>query len=161
MSNNTTLNAMSGGDTVQTFDNGTYKTQAMSLVSSTGANAVSVNSAGQISTNNVDHAASGSLTATGSVILTNPGGLSSAGIQVTGTWAGTLVFEVSNDGANYAGISVIGIAATSTISSATANGIWTGNVSGANYFRVRCSAYTSGTIVITILGSVAPVTYWT
>jgi hypothetical protein len=45
MANNTILNTMTGGDTIQTFDNTTYKTQAIAVVDSTGANAATVKAA--------------------------------------------------------------------------------------------------------------------
>ena len=149
MSNNTTLNAMSGGDTIQTFDNTTYKTQAVALVTY----AVSVNSAGQLSLISADTTASGSLTSTSSVTLVSGGGLSSCSVQVTGTWAGTLVFEASVDGVNFSAVNAMTASSTALTTSTSANGVWTVGIAGMAQVRVRCSVYTSGTAVVTLRGS--------
>ena len=45
MAANTVLNLGSGGDTIQTFDNTTFKTQAVAIVGSTGATSVAVKAA--------------------------------------------------------------------------------------------------------------------
>lgn len=80
----------------------------------------------------------------GSLVLVETTGYNSVVVQLTGTWAGTQSFEVSNDGTSWnacAGWSVTGGA--TPVTSATANGHWLLPCAG-RYFRVRFSAYTSG-----------------
>ncbi len=70
--------------------------------------------------------------------------------NITGTWSGTLSFEASVDGTNWVPAVALpkypsGSAATSTT---TTNGQWAVNVGGLNMFRVRGSAWTSGTATV-------------
>ena len=74
------------------------------------------------------------------------------GIQVTGTWAGTLVIEATLDGTVYVALAFINANTGATVSGATgftANGIYRTELVGVLKARVRCSAYTSGTAVVT------------
>lgn len=96
--------------------------------------------------------ASGSLTATGSVTLTLAN-YSQAAVQVTGTWVGTLQFEASVDGTNFFSVPAIVPSTNAIVTSATAVGQWLVPVAGYKQVRVRCSAFTSGTIVISIQAS--------
>lgn len=104
----------------------------------------------------------GSITATGATCSTTAacvdlqmpsGDAGSATILVTGTWVATLQFEASVDGITYAAINFVPPNSTSPVTSATANGTWQGNVAGYKNVRVRCSAFTSGTAVVTINSS--------
>lgn len=77
-----------------------------------------------------------------------------ATITVSGTFSATLEFEQSADnGTSWVSASGLpqpsGVAATST----TAAGLWLFDVSARSHLRVRASAYTSGTAVVTILSS--------
>ena len=69
------------------------------------------------------------------------------GVGLSGTWSATVQFEKSVDG-------IIYVAALSTdaspVSSATSNIQPQFSTSGYNFFRVRCSAYSSGTVVVKI-----------
>lgn len=76
------------------------------------------------------------------------------GVQITGTWIGTLVFEATIDNINWDNIYVefpptdvlpLYNDATGT----TINGIFLARVGGYNSFRVRSTAWTSGTADIT------------
>ena len=140
MSANTILNAGTGGDTIQTIDNTTYKTQVVAIGNSTGANIAAVNATGQVSILSPDQTATGSLTATGSVTLTANGGGDTAMVQVTGTWVGTLVFEGSVDGANFYTLPGQVPSSGALITSTTAVGVWAIDIAGSAVFRVRCSA---------------------
>lgn len=80
----------------------------------------------------------------GAMVLVETTGYNSLVVQLTGTWAGTQSFEVSNDGTSWnacAGWSVTGGA--TPVTSATTNGHWLLPCAG-RFFRVRFSAYTSG-----------------
>ena len=75
----------------------------------------------------------------------------SIAVQLTGTFSATVQFEVSMDGGvTYVSISGTPVASTTTVTSATAPGMWQFDVSGLILFRVRCSAYTSGSINVYI-----------
>lgn len=78
----------------------------------------------------------------------------SASIQVTGTFVGTLQFEQSVDGTNFTTWSVTANGATTTVTSATATGYWTGSIT-TRYIRVRFSAYTSGSAVVNLISTQA------
>lgn len=68
-------------------------------------------------------------------------------IQVAGTWAGTISFQVSNDGVNWVSKNVV--TATSGItSSTTSNNVFSTDIA-ARYFRAAMTAYTSGSATIT------------
>lgn len=73
-------------------------------------------------------------------------GAPSVGIQVTGTWVATLQFENSVDCTTWTGISPI----SNDLVSTTANGSWLVNTAGFCGVRARVSAFTSGTIVVTL-----------
>jgi hypothetical protein len=72
----------------------------------------------------------------------------SLGIQITGTWAGTITFSGSVNNSTYATILVVPVGATTPVSTTTANGVWTVAVGGLTSVRVAFTAYTSGTAVV-------------
>lgn len=95
-----------------------------------------------------DTSASGSLSAPGSVSLALDG-FSVVGVQVTGTWTGSLSFEGTVDNTTY--VSLNGFSGSGVISSiTTVNGLWFIGVAGLQSVRVRATALSSGTAVITI-----------
>lgn len=70
----------------------------------------------------------------------------SINFQITGTWVGTISFQVSNDNTNWNAFSVFSIAAGSgLLSSVTTNGAWFAALAGFNFVRIRFTTYTSGT----------------
>lgn len=72
-------------------------------------------------------------------------------VQVTGTWVATLSFEGSVDGTNYDACVIVPLNGTVAVGSTTANLSWYArNVTCLRSFRVRCTAYTSGTATVTI-----------
>jgi hypothetical protein len=69
----------------------------------------------------------------------------------TTTFSGTVQFEASGDG----GSTWVSVAATpssggSSVTSATASGTWQIQSGGYSFIRIRCSTYSSGTIVATL-----------
>lgn len=68
-------------------------------------------------------------------------------LQILGTWVGTLTFQVSDDNLTFTSLSADDPSATGSVTgvSTTTNRIITGDFGGAKYFRVRMTAYTSGT----------------
>ena len=73
-------------------------------------------------------------------------------IQVSGTWSGTLQFEVSNEsGASAVWVPALALPSGggSSITSTTENGGWHA-VTGFSYFRVRASSLASGSANVTV-----------
>src|SRR6266849_272511 len=76
------------------------------------------------------------------------GNMSGVGVQVTGTWVGTLSFLASVDGVQpYVAVSMTPFASSTTATTATANGAWSASVV-AQFVQVRFTARTSGTAVV-------------
>ena len=73
------------------------------------------------------------------------------GVQVTGTFSATMLVEVTMDGTNYNTYAFINCASGATETSITATGQYRTELVGASLVRVRCSAYTSGTAVVTLV----------
>lgn len=74
-------------------------------------------------------------------------------IQLTGTWAGTVTFEVSLDGTNWSSMAIVDSSTTSKATGvilATGNGIFFHECYALQYLRTRFSTATSGTVTVTI-----------
>lgn len=76
------------------------------------------------------------------------GGAGSMGVQISGTFVGTLEFEQTIDNTTWVTWSVLPNGSTTAVTSATSTGFWIGTSAGAKRVRVRFSAYTSGTAVV-------------
>lgn len=83
-------------------------------------------------------------------------GVGGIGVQVTGTFTGTLTFEGTLDGQTYVALNLTAINGTTPATTTTSTGIFTGGVGGLGIVRVRMSAYTSGTAVVRL--QMAPTT---
>jgi hypothetical protein len=71
------------------------------------------------------------------------------GIQITGTFTGTVQFEETLDsGTTWISKTVYPAGGGAGVTSATATGQWKFACGGSTNFRVRCSAFTSGPIVV-------------
>jgi hypothetical protein len=79
------------------------------------------------------------------------GGLATVGVQVSGTFSGTLAVQCSIDGTNYQALNITEIDSTTPATSLTTEGIWTANIAGCRYVRVRSTAWTSGTAVTSLV----------
>lgn len=76
-------------------------------------------------------------------------------VQITGTWTGTMTFEVTVDGANWASYELnpstdMSGTTSSLAATTTGNGVWIGPSSGFSGFRVRFSTYSTGPAVVTV-----------
>jgi hypothetical protein len=81
-------------------------------------------------------------TATASAVATTTSG--SGGVDISGTWTGTLAFYGKvGDGNGYVAISLTPVGGGSAVSSTTANGEWTGSVAG---YTGLCVAFTSAAV---------------
>lgn len=82
------------------------------------------------------------------------------GVQLTGTFTGTVQFEETLDsGTTWISKTVYPAGGGAGVTSATATGQWKFATGGATNFRVRCSAFSSGPIVVdlTLTEGVDPV----
>jgi hypothetical protein len=71
-------------------------------------------------------------------------------VQVFGTFSGTITFEASVDGTNYVAFNMTPSNSGTDASTATSAGAFTKSTGAYSAFRARCSAYTSGSPVVTI-----------
>ena len=72
------------------------------------------------------------------------------GVQISGTFSATITFEATMDGANWVAFNMTPAASATAASTATTTGAWTANSGTYIAFRARCSAYTSGSPVVTV-----------
>lgn len=72
------------------------------------------------------------------------------GIQITGTFSATITFEATVDGTNYVALNCTPSNSGTAASTATAVGAFTVSSGGYAAIRARCSAYTSGSPVLTV-----------
>ena len=96
--------------------------------------------------------ASGSLTGSAQAVTFTMAGEANVTWQLTGTWTATVTFEASNDNSNWTTIYASRTGdntISTTVVNSTNNDIYRNTTSGFKYVRLRCSAYTSGTIVVT------------
>lgn len=80
-------------------------------------------------------------------------GLAILGLQVVGTFVGTITWEGTVDGTNWVAMDVLDRADTSMDTTETGVGLFLANVVGLSQFRARVSAWTSGAITVTCRGS--------
>lgn len=99
--------------------------------------------------------ATGSLIGPSQSVTLDVGGYGSVGIQVTGTWTGTLGFDASINGTNFEDMQVVPTGGTSAVTTTTINGIWYALAGGLNKVRVFSDALGSGTAVINLQASAA------
>lgn len=83
------------------------------------------------------------------------GSAGSMGIQISGTFSGTLTFEQSIDTTTFVTWAVYPNGSTTAVTTATAAGVWVGPTNGMRQIRVRFSSYTSGSATINVIGSSA------
>jgi len=74
------------------------------------------------------------------------------GVQVTGTFSGTLEFRMTIDGTNYAAVQATSVTTGTAATTTTATGVFFFNVVGASAVQVASTAWTSGTATITLVG---------
>lgn len=74
------------------------------------------------------------------------------GVQVTGTFSGTLQFEMTIDGTNFVAVQTTNVNTGVVATTTTGTGIFRFDVVGALVVRVRATAFTSGTATVTVVG---------
>lgn len=92
-----------------------------------------------------------STTSPDSVVTLAVSGFGGVGIQITGTFVGTLQFESSLDGVTPGAHSVTPPNSATAVTSATAPGRWSATCA-THFFQVRMSAFTSGEAFVRLIG---------
>jgi hypothetical protein len=113
-----------------------------------------------VTVNSVNSSATGNITANGQAITMTAGNDESFGIQITGTWVGSMEIQGSIDGgANWIRLECFRPDATGAedvTSTATINGVYQPlNPQGMTHIRAHAFAWTSGTAAIVISGTAA------
>lgn len=92
---------------------------------------------------------------TGAGFLMNVGQLGSVVAQVSGSFVGTVTFESTTDGANWNAVPSVSLSTGVVSTTTTVPGSFQCPVAGAQLFRARISAYTSGAITVIGIGTAA------
>lgn len=93
----------------------------------------------------------GRLTAAGGIVVLDVAGMGTGAIQVTGTYVGTVSFEVSVNGGDWVAVDMALPSTPGTdVNSTTTTGLYTGSVAGTRALRARMSAWTSGAAEISL-----------
>jgi hypothetical protein len=75
------------------------------------------------------------------------------GIQITGTFVGTVQFEITLDGTNFVAVEATAVGNSQTLATtATAPSVWKFDAIGAMAIRVRSTVWTSGLATVTMVG---------
>jgi hypothetical protein len=72
------------------------------------------------------------------------GGQGAVGVQITGTFVGTIVFEQTIDGQTWSAWTVVPSVGGAGVTSATSTGQWVGSTFGDRQVRARFNPYSSG-----------------
>lgn len=104
--------------------------------------------------------ADGILGALNAEIIIAADGCSSLSLDLRGTFSMTIEVSGSVDGTNWTLIPVrpLNLAALAYVAAVTGTtaGIWVGKCAPFRFIRARCTAYTSGSAVVTLCGDTAP-----
>ena len=80
-------------------------------------------------------------------------GYATVGVQLAGSWAGTITFEGRTNTGDYQPINAMATNGTTLITSTTGNGIFRVSTAGIVRFQIRFTAFTSGTLLATLEAS--------
>lgn len=102
-----------------------------------------------------DVTASGSLAALNQTVVLALNGQSSASIQMSGTWTGTVTFEGSNDnGANWNSINAVAASTSQPQPTTTVNGLYRLTPGGLMQIRANMTTFVSGSATVSMRASV-------
>lgn len=96
---------------------------------------------------------SGSITGNAQTVDITSTNHGTTSLQLTGTWIGTLLVEASVDGTNYTTLTCLRMSDLAFVTSFTANDVFLVPSTSYNIYRVRSTAWTSGTVNISSYGS--------
>lgn len=100
-----------------------------------------------------DVTSSGSLAAAATFVTLSLNSQSSAAIQITGTWAGTIQFEVSNDGTNWTAVNAVAASTSYPQPTTIVNGFYRLTPGGALQLRANMTIFSSGSASVVIRAS--------
>jgi hypothetical protein len=92
----------------------------------------------------------GTITAAQGDVRLNLIDAATAAVTISGTWVATVQFEGTVDGTNWVAVNAYVPSTLAAVTSTTANGTWIIPAAALGTIRVRSSAFTSGTIAVTI-----------
>jgi hypothetical protein len=103
--------------------------------------------------------ATGTITGTQTVVLSVPaGGYATFGLQVSGTWTGTIVVKASIDCTNYYQTTVVPVTTGVEAGVLSANGLFQGNMAGFKCIEAQGVSVATGTAHVTLVGNVGAAT---
>ena len=70
------------------------------------------------------------------------------GLQITGTWTGTVTFQGTINGSTWVSVLAVPSDSTTAVTTTTANGIWRIDAAGYQAVRANFTTPTSGTVVV-------------
>lgn len=76
------------------------------------------------------------------------GGQGSIGVQITGTFSGTITFTASIDGVNFASFPLSPLGGGPAVATTTATGIWNAHTGPVSVVRVAFTSFVSGSAVV-------------
>lgn len=97
----------------------------------------------------------GNLAAVNAEVVLTLNGETTFSLDVRGTFVGTFLVEGSVDGTNYTSMGFASSVSRLWVTTLTAVGSWFGSCGAYKQIRCRCSAYTSGTAIVTLRASLA------
>lgn len=138
-------------------DSGEQLTRDVQLAALLGSNPlIDAQSGGVKATGRVaEMSVRGALGALGQSLICYCSGYPTVGLQLSGTFTGTVVFEASVDGANWVGVFGVPVAGGTLAASTTAVGAWLISVAGCTAVRARASAAVTGAATVVFVASAA------
>jgi hypothetical protein len=157
-SNALNVNVSSGTVTATNSANGNtgsaVPTQATYIGGNYGGNLIGLklDSAGELLVQQADSTATGTITSNQSVSIAL-NGAGTVGIQISGTWTGSITSEGSVDGTNYSALPCAALTSGGVASVFSVNNIFQASVAGLAYMRMRGTTVTSGTATISLISN--------
>ena len=90
------------------------------------------------------------LTAAGQTAVLSTANMGTVGVQVSGTWTGSIVAEVSIDGVDWATAQILPFGSSTVLTTLAGNGAGQINCAGSQLFRLRATALTGSATVVLI-----------
>lgn len=127
--------------------------QLMKMEFGAAGSAIQVSAGNPLPTTTPDISASGTLSAAAQLVNLPLNGQSSANIQITGTWAGTIQFEGTTGGVTFDPINGVFSASSVPATTATVNGTYRITPGALASIQARMSVFGSGSATIAIRAS--------
>ena len=144
-----------------TYNDGTTQAlrQRVRIGGASGTQLANVIADGSLQVSDARETVAGTITAVSQSVMLQPSGDNSSwSVQITGTWVGTMITEVTMDGTNWILVNSRQSNGGRLANNFSSNGLFRGVFGGMFAFRVRSTAWTSGTATVNIaLGTSAAV----